>query len=300
VVTLQSWFKGEQMKMPKSIPTVAKVCMAALCMLAFSFTSRAGDQFIYGNNAGGTDIVYQIDLTTGGNVTNQYNVSSGNGRGVVVVGNIMYTTTASSGNVYAYNLTTNTSLGVAFTVAGASALSTMAFDGTNFWIGDYSGTNNVYHYTPTGTLLGTVPLSKCTGYCDGLEYLAAGGGELLSNRSDGGYGAGTYDLYSTTGTLIKAAFIDQSTDPNGCGGATGVAFDGTNYFVSCVFASKLMEFNSSGTFVKDIHITGASPLIEDLSVDYKQVLTQTPEPASLSLLSFGLAGIGLIRRKKTA
>ncbi len=73
-----------------------------------------------------------------GAVVNNYDVSSGNGRGVVVVGNLMYTTNADSNSVYAYNLMTNTNLGVQFTVAGASALSTMAFDGTNF-CGDYSG-----------------------------------------------------------------------------------------------------------------------------------------------------------------
>lgn len=290
--------------MPKSIPTAAKVCMAAICMLAFSFTSRAADEFIYGNNASvGPDIVYQIDLTAGGNVTNQYNVSLGNGRGVVVVGNIMYTTNANSNNVYAFNLLTNTSLGVAFSVAAASALSTMAWDGTNFWIGDYSGTNNVYHYTPTGTLLATVPLSLCTGFCDGLEFLAAGGGELISNREDGFATAGIYDIYTTGGTLVTADFIDVGKDPNGCRGGTGVAFDGTNYFISCFNDAKLAEFDALGNFVKDIAVTGGtSPngtLIEDLSVNYNLVLP-VPEPASLSLVAFGLVGVGLLRRKQTA
>jgi hypothetical protein len=289
--------------MPKIRPILLGVCIVALCTLAFSVTTRAADEYIYGNNASfGPDTVYQIDITTGGNVTNQYNVSAGNGRGVVVVGNIMYTTTADSNNVYAYNLTTNTPMGVAFTVSGATALSTMAYDGTNFWIGDYSGSNKVYNYSPTGTLLSTVTLADCSAFCDGLEYLAAGGGELLSNRGDG---VGPYDLYSLTGTLITADFIDPSKDPNTCFASTGVAFDGTDYFVSCIEQSKLAEFDASGNFVTDIAVTGGTSsdgtLIEDLSANYQQVLQiPTPEPASMSLLALGLAGLGLLRVLKTA
>ena len=287
--------------MPRSVLFALKVCTAALCLLAFSFSAKAGDEFIYANNAGfGNDNVIQIDVTTGGNITNTYVVTQGNGRGVVQVGNILYTTIANDGNVLAFNLSTNTSLGVAFSVAGATGLSTMAYDGTNFWIGDYSGTNNVYHYTPTGTLLGTVALSGCTGYCDGLEYIAAGGGELISNRTDA-YGGRQYDAYSTTGTLLKSDFIDAGA--NGCSSATGIAFDGTNYFVSCNFNS-LAEFSSTGAFIKIISVTGGSPLMEDLSANYSITIppppSGVPEPATLSLLGLGLAGISFLRRKKAA
>jgi sugar lactone lactonase YvrE len=100
-----------------------------------------------------------------------------NGRGIVNVGNILYYTDANDNHVYAYNFATHTDLGTAFTVAAASALSTIAYDGTNFWIGDYSGTNHAYLYTPTGTLLKTISLANCTGHCDGLEFF---NGTLIS------------------------------------------------------------------------------------------------------------------------
>ena len=105
-----------------------------------------------------------VDPTTGA-VIDQFtpaSASSHNGRGAVVVGDIFYYTLADTGNVYAANRVTQTDLGVQFTVAGSTGLSTIAFDGTNFWIGDYSGTNQAYYYTPSGTLLKTITLSGCT------------------------------------------------------------------------------------------------------------------------------------------
>ncbi len=84
----------------------------------------------------------------------------------------------------------------------------MAFDGTNFWIGDYSGTNHAYLYSPTGTLLKTISLSNCTGDCDGLEYVVLNGqSRLIENRGDA---VGPYDLYDTNGNLIQADFIDPT------------------------------------------------------------------------------------------
>jgi PEP-CTERM motif len=269
--------------------------LASACLLATGSPAR-GDETIYGNNASyGPDTVYQIDLNTGA-ITNQYVVSSGNGRGVVVVGDIMYTTNADSNNVYAFDLSTDTSLGVQFTVTGAGALSTMAYDGTNFWIGDYSGTGKVYEYTPTGTLLNTISLSQCAGNCDGLEYIAANGGELVSNRGDAN---GPYDLYSLTGTLLTSDFLDPTT---ACGNeeSTGIAFDGTDFIVSCIFESKLGIYDANGNFIDDVTIgpggtSSAGTLVEDLSANYATVLgTPTPEPSSLASLALGLIALGAL------
>jgi hypothetical protein len=305
--------------MPKMLSMAVKACMAVLCMLVFSSTSRAGDEYIYANNFdGGTDYIWRIDITTGGTVTEYAvpvsTVGGYNGRGVVDVNNTLYLTTSSSGGVFAYNLTTS-SLTTAFTVAGASGLSSITYTGTDFIIGDYSGTNKVYFYNATSGLLDkTITLANCTGYCDGLTYIIQGGvGEILSNRADGYNQLSLYDLYDTNGTLLKSAFIDTtnlSTLSGGkCNDTTGIAWDGTNFFVSCLYDAQLAEYGATGNFIGFVNLDtsgttnngGVGPGMEGLSANFAVTIPPSvPEPASLSLLAFGLAGLGLFRRKKTA
>jgi hypothetical protein len=276
------------------------------CLLVAASATALADNFVYGNNAtGGAPYVFQIDKTTGV-VTNTYtNLSGFNGRGVVVVGTTMYYTAASSNIVYSYNLATNTNNGPLFTVAAASALSTIAYDGTNFWIGDYSGTDHAYLYTPTGTLLKTVSLADCTGSCDGLEYFvdAGGNGRLVSNEYDGGFGGiNHYDLYDTNGNLITHDFITPVVTSS-----TGIAFDGTDFYTSNIFSNSLSEWTESGTFIKTLSLTGNPPnnpfVIEDLSFDYSQVLPPpnpgpVPEPSTFVLVGSSMLGLaGAVRRR---
>jgi hypothetical protein len=250
---------------------------------------------LYGNNASGTDYIIAMDPATGV-VSDEFQTRAGNGRGVVVVGNTLYYTLANSGSVYSYNLQTHTDNGAAFSVAGTTGLSTMAYDGTNFWIGDYSGTNHAYLYTPTGTLLQTISLSGCTAFCDGLEYFVQNGqGRLISNEADGS--VTNYDIYDTNGNLLTSHFISPSF------AATGIAFDGTNFYVSDIFNGKIGVYDSTGAFLHENTITGfdpsiGSPLIEDLSFDYTAVLpTGTPEPTSFLLVGCGVLALAGLRRK---
>ena len=261
-------------------------CIAVSCSATWAGT-------IYGDNAtGGTPYVYVFDSTTGAITNTITNLSSINGRGVVVVGTTMYYTTATSNAVYAYNLSTSTNMGPLFTVSGSSALSTMAFDGTNFWIGDYSGTNHAYLYSPTGTLLRTISLADCTGYCDGLEYFIDGSGNarLISNEGDG-LTPGIYDVYDTSGNLITHNFINT-----GNASGTGIAYDGTDFYVSNIFQGQISVYSNTGAFIRTESLTGYGnnpPLVEDLSANYAQTLppSGTPEPGTFATLGAGLLGL---------
>lgn len=272
------------------------------CLLVAASSCALADNFIYGDNATfGSPYVFQFDKTTG-LVTNTYtNLSGNNGRGAVVVGTTLYYTDAGDNHVYSYNLSTKTPIGTAFTVTGSSALSTIAYDGTNFWIGDYSGTNHAYLYSPTGTLLKTVSLSLCSGFCDGLEYVVLNGtGFLISNESD--EGIGNYDLYDLDGNLVTAGYLKTAGHTTG---TTGIAFDGTNFFTSNINQASLNEWASDGTFIGTISLSGNPSgfgfLVEDLSLDYSQVLpppSGVPEPSTFILVGSSMLGLaGAVKRR---
>lgn len=234
-----------------------------------------------------------------------YNVSTGNGRGVVLVGNTIYSTESGPGGnifggsnlIYKTDRTTGLPLGtitVSALPAGA-AMSTLAWDGTHFWTSEYLGGNHGYRIDTSGNIVKTITLGLAGSNMDGMEYF---NGKLIVNRGDT---VGPYDVYDLDGTVLQAAFITPGY------ATTGIAFDGTDFFTSNIFGSALSQWDgTTGAFKNNIPLTGGSFLIEDLSVDYA-LREDTggnggpviPEPASMLLLSSGLLGMAGVRRKNT-
>ncbi len=272
--------------------------LLAITML-FASHANAQQSLIYANSAGtrGIDV---IDAASGAIIRTCVH-NKGNGRGIVVVGNDGYLTVSGSGTVWKLNINTCADLGVAFDT-GLPGIATIAYDGTNFWVNEYNSPGNgAFLYSPTGTLLKSITLSKCVNNCDGVEYFE---GKLISNRGDAALPI--YDIYDLDGVLLTEGFIN---DPQG-GSTTGIAYDGVNFWVSDIFLNRLRIYNGvTGDFIEFVDITGGNTLIEDLSVDYDQrpdtggeppVPVPTLDQWGMILLTLGMAALGyaVIRRRR--
>lgn len=266
----------------------------------------------------GAPMLGTVDSNTGV-VTNVFTPTSAkslNGRGVAVVGNTVYYTVADNHNVYAANLITHADLGVQFTVTQApQGLANIVYDGTNFWISDYtSGSNKVFEYTTTGTFIKTITLSNCTGTCDGLAFFIDPGthtGRLISNEDDNGglTGHAVYDVYDTNGNLVTANFI--STFAAAHQGTTGIAWDGSDFFVAeggADIPGHFYEYDSNGAFIKTIALSSADPLqgnspFEGISAAFISTGpgpgpgTGVPEPSAILLCGAGFLALIVTRAR---
>lgn len=278
--------------------TLKKFSLSLIALASAGIAGNASAYVIYGNSASfGNNPIHQIDSTTGIELQRNIGQASGNGRGVVTIGNTLYYTVVGDAHIYTMDKTTGLNTGSILTQN--ASMSTLAWDGSSFWTADYSGTNRAFKIDPlTGNNIATITLANAQNYMDGLEYF---NGKLIGNRCDA---CGIYDIYDLDGNVLTANFI---TAP---GSGTGIAFDGTDFLVSNIFNSSIGVYDgTTGLLKSTINLTGnGSFLIEDLSVDYAQREDtgggggggQVPEPASLAILGVGLAAFAAQRRRRQA
>jgi glutamine cyclotransferase len=283
---------------------ITKLLAGAVVLASAAWVTKASAYTIYGNSASfGNNPLHFIDSNTGVEQQRFTGQPSGNGRGVVTVGNKIYYTVVNDPKIYIMDKTTGLTTGSILTQN--QSMSTLAWDGKYFWTADYSGTNRAFQIDPvTGNNIKTINLANASNFMDGLEYF---NGKLIGNRCDGAFGGncGIYDVYDLNGNLLQSAFI-TSTAPSQK--STGIAFDGTNFLLSNINNNSIGLYDgSSGAFIKNINLTSqqGSFLIEDISVDYADRPDtggggeNVPEPTTmLGLLAFGSLGASSLKRKE--
>jgi hypothetical protein len=279
--------------------TFLGLAATALAMMASGAVLAAPT--IYGNSASGApNPIHILDGATGIESQRFAGNPGGNGRGIVVVGNIIYYTVTNDAHIYLMDRTTGLTTGSILTQN--ASMSTLAYDGTNFWTADYAGTNRAFLIDiNTGLNIRTINLANAQNFMDGLEYF---NGNLIGNRCDA---CGIYDIYDLNGNVLTAGFINTGKR------STGIAFDGTDFWVSNIFESTIGRYNgTTGALIQTISIVGGSGTcggnpyfcIEDLSVDYSTRPDtgggNVPEPGTLALFGLGLIGAAVKRRRKLA
>jgi hypothetical protein len=270
----------------------------ALIAAAGMQTMLAGDTIIWGNNArfGNVDLV-AFDVTNNTLVTQfllpNATARADNGRGVALLGNTIYYTTANSGNIYITNTLTHSDDGILVNTH-FNGIANVATDGTFIYANNYQDSSGIINkYDTAGNLVGTITVAPGIDGRDGFEVqnnpnISGGATTFISNRGDD---ESPYDVYSSTGALLISGFIDPSKDGFG-NNETGIAYDGTNYYVSVISSNELLEYSGTGTFIKKIDLSGfpdpfGTRLLEDLSAVGNTINNPppgVPEPTSVLLL----------------
>lgn len=278
--------------MIKLTPVAAAVALASI----LSAGAAHADSFFWAVNQFST--IQKLNGDTG-DVVDSFAVPVGSGAAasIAVVGNKGYYTLLGNPNIYAVDMTTRASLGVAFTIAADANINAITPDASgHLW---FSGGNSapLREYNTAGTLLSTHDFpTPAINYRDGLVVF---GGFAVANRGDQ---RPPYDKYSISAgdtplTLVTSSFIT----PTNLFGSNGIAFNGVNFYTSDEQAHKVSKWDVNGNFVSIANLDPESRY-ENWTFASQDIVISVPEPTTYALTFMGLALVGAVanrRRKST-
>ena len=227
-------------------------------------------------------------------------LGSGSAASIAVVGNIGYYTLLGNPTVYKVDMTTQLSLGVAFTVTGASSQNGITTDSSGtLWLADLT---HLRGYSTGGTLLADYTFPSATSsYRDGSVVF---NGKVVTNRGDQ---QGPYDLFTLPGangplTLTQAAFINPAINGQSQFGSNGIAFNGTNFYTSDEQAHRVSKWDINGNFISFAALDPNSRYENWTFASQDIVAPPVPEPTTwgMMLVGFGIVGGAMRRRQRTS
>lgn len=272
-----------------------KPVAAAVALLAtLTVQTAQADSFFWAINQFQT--IQKLNGDTGA-VVDSFAVPFGLGSAasIAFVGNTGYYTLLFETDVHKVDMTTHAYGGVAFNIGSTAGFTNGITTDSNghLWFAD-GGDGALKEFNTVGTLLSThaFPVAA-NSFRDGSVVFDD---KVVANRGDQ---QGPYDLYSIGAgnsplTLVTSSFITA------LGGNNGIAYNGTNFYVSNEQTHIVSKYTAAGAFVSQANLDPNSRYENWTFASQDIVPAPVPEPETYALMLAGLGVLGFVARRRKA